>query len=86
MPSDLYTKFPEKIVATTLPFRILPSKGVFLPLETNFDESTIHSSSGSKIVISAVEPGFNVPKSIPRKFAGPIVSLSISVVRSLQPL
>ena len=58
------------MVTMTRPRSFVPSRGVFLPLEAKREASTVHSASGSKMVTSAGDPGFSVPRSAPRKRAG----------------
>ena len=51
---------PPTNFTTTLPLRVTPWKGAFLPLEANSEVSTPHSRSGSMGVMSAGQPGAEV--------------------------
>ncbi len=50
------------IVATTLPLKLQPSKGVFLDFECDCEASKVHFFFGSKMVTSACEPLASVPR------------------------
>ena len=75
----LYLTFPSTIVYFIDPDSFRPLKGVFLPLERNLEESTVHSSSRSAIVRSAAAPSAISPPSSPSMRAGlPLIFAAIS--------
>lgn len=69
-------------MSVTTPYSFIPWNGVFIPFDSNFVLSTVQVALGSKIVMSAREPGFRVPMSGRLKvFAGLIVIFAIASER-----
>ena len=65
------------MVVIILPFKISPSKGVFLPFDKKLFGCISHSSVGSNIVRSATFLGSMLPISRFKNLAGAIVNFSI---------
>ena len=68
------------MVYFTRPFTFHPAKGVLRPLDANCSGSTVHSSFGSKMTMSASFPRASRPFDSPRIEAGfTVIRRTISV-------